>query len=169
MKEILVPDDEIIVSKTDTNSHITYGNKLFIEISGYKEKELLGQPHNIIRHPDMPKTVYKLLWDTIKSDKEFFGLVKNRCKNNDYYWVFANITASFDHTGKVIGYFSVRRKPSRKQLEIISPIYNDILALEKKQQSNKPDFEETSRLLLNKLAEFGVDYNDALLKLYKQN
>jgi PAS domain S-box-containing protein len=84
-----VPEDKFLVSKTDPRGIITYANEVFIEVSGYTEEELIGKPHNIIRHPDMPRTVFKLLWDTIKSGREFWGYVKNMAKDGSYYWVFA--------------------------------------------------------------------------------
>lgn len=124
-------DDDFIVSKTDLKGRIRYGNEKFIQMSGYTENELLGAPHNILRHRDMPKIVFKLLWDRVKKKQEIFAYVKNRCKNDDYYWVFANITASLDKRGKVIGYYSVRRKPNPQALEKIQAIYKELLVIEK--------------------------------------
>lgn len=164
MAEIILPENEIIVTKTDTQSHITYCNKLFIEISGYAEKELLGQPHNIIRHPGMPKSVYLTLWNTIKSQNEFFGLVKNRCKNGDYYWAFANITASYNVKGQVMGYYSVRRQPSTSLIQLIEPIYADMLEIEAK-SSNKQDAMNASwQFLMSQLEGLGEDYVATLLQ-----
>ncbi|MFY8299767.1 PAS domain-containing protein [Pseudoalteromonas sp. SS15] len=164
MAEIILPENEIIVSKTDTHSHITYCNKLFIEISGYTEQELLGQPHNIIRHPDMPKAVYLSLWNTIGAEDEFFGLVKNRCKNGDFYWAFANITASYDVNGQVMGYYSVRRKPSPALIQLIEPIYSHMLEVEAK-TSNKQDAMQSSwQFLESQLDGLGEDYVATLLQ-----
>lgn len=97
----------------------------------YKENELLNKPHNIIRHKDMPKTVFKLLWDYIENKKEIFAFVKNRNKNGDFYWVFANISPSYNLEGKLIGYYSVRRKPNPNAIKIISEIYTKMLEIEK--------------------------------------
>ena len=127
----MLNDSDFIVSKTDLSGKITYGNEIFIEISGYSEKELLGKPHNILRHKDMPKIVFKLLWDRIKAKEEIFAYVKNRAKNGDYYWVYANVTASLDARGNIIGYFSVRRKPSRDAINIIDGLYKKLLEVEK--------------------------------------
>lgn len=124
-------DDDFIVSKTDLKGRITYGNEKFIEMSGYSEDELLGAPHNILRHKDMPKIVFKLLWDRVQSKQEVFAYVKNRCKNNDFYWVFTNVTASLDKRGNIIGYYSVRRKPNPQAIQTISPVYNELLEVEK--------------------------------------
>ncbi len=124
-------DSDFIVSKTDLKGRITYGNEKFIEMSGYTENELLGAPHNILRHADMPKIVFKLLWDRVQSKEEIFAFVKNKCKGDDHYWVFANVTASLDKDGKIIGYYSVRRKPNPEAIKTIIPIYKELVATEK--------------------------------------
>ena len=124
--ELTFKDDEFIVSKTDLSGKITYGNDLFIRMSGYAEKELLGKPHNILRHHDMPKLIFKLLWDRIKSGQEIFAYVKNRTKENDYYWVFAHVTPSLDGAGNIIGYHSVRRKPTEQALNTIKSLYTQM-------------------------------------------
>ena len=95
-------DDDIIVSKTDLKGRITYANQIFLEIAGYTEKEVLGQPHSMIRHPGMPRCVFKLLWQTIEAGHEIFAYVVNRAKNGDHYWVYAHVTPSFDSTGKIV-------------------------------------------------------------------
>ncbi len=130
-KEIPYPDGKIIVSKTDLKGRITYCNELFTKMSGYKEEQLIGAPHNIVRHPDMPRIIFKLLWETIQGGHEIDAYVKNMSKNGEYYWVIANVTPSFNVRGDVIGYFSVRRKPTQAQLAIIEPLYRDLLMLEK--------------------------------------
>ena len=89
-------EDEIIVSKTDLKGIITYANRTFLEVAMYSEDEVLGQPHSLIRHPDMPRCVFKLLWDTIQGGEEIFAYVKNMAKNGDYYWVFAHVTPTFN-------------------------------------------------------------------------
>ena len=102
-------EDDIIVSKTDVKGRITYANQSFCHMADYSEAELLGQPHSIIRHPDMPRAVFKLLWDTVLVRREIFAYVKNMSRNGDYYWVFAHVTPSFDAKGNVIGFHSSRR------------------------------------------------------------
>ena len=121
-KEVQLRDDILIVSKTDLKGQITYVNKDFLEISGFTEAELMGQPHNIVRHPDMPTEAFEDLWRTLKAGRPWTGLVKNRCKNGDYYWVVANATPIFEG-GQVTGYMSVRRKPSREQVEAHEAVY----------------------------------------------
>ncbi len=118
-------DGETIVSKTDLKGAITYVNPYFCEMSGYGEQESLGQPHNYIRHPDMPAEAFADLWATLKKGKPWTGLVKNRCKNGDYYWVVANATPIREN-GQVVGYMSVRSKPDRVQVEAAAKIYQEI-------------------------------------------
>ena len=90
-KEVSFPAGSVLISKTDTKGIITYANDAFVEISGYTREELIGKSHNIVRHPDMPPQAFKWLWDTLKSERPWRGIVKNRCKNGDHYWVKANI------------------------------------------------------------------------------
>ena len=115
-KEVEFRDEVMIVSKTDLKGQLTYINRDFLEISGFTEAELIGQPHNIVRHPDMPVEAFEDLWRTLKAGRPWTGMVKNRCKNGDYYWVAANVAPSVD-AGQVSGYLSVRRRPSRQQVE----------------------------------------------------
>lgn len=129
-KEYKVSEDAFLVSKTDLKGVITYCNVPFINIVGLKEQELLGKPHNIIRHPDMPRVIFKLLWSKIQSKKEIFAYVKNISSDGGFYWVYANITASLDKNGNIIGYYSVRRKPNKKALLVIIPLYEKLLELE---------------------------------------
>lgn len=127
-----IPENTFIVSKTDKKGIIKYANVAFIEVSGYTEEELIGKPHNIVRHPDMPRAVFKLLWDTIQKGEEFWGYVKNLAKDGSYYWVFAHVTPSYDIGGKeIIGYTSDRRKPRKDAVEKIDIIYQEMLDAEK--------------------------------------
>ena len=121
-REQLLSDTRSIVSMTDTQSRITYVNPYFVEVSGYSEGELLGQPHNILRHPDMPPEAFEDLWATLKQGIPWSGLVKNRCKNGDFYWVNANVTPIYEN-GQVTGYMSVRTKPAREVIQAVDPVY----------------------------------------------
>ena len=116
-----------IVSTTDLQGRITYANPYFIEVSGYTKEELIGAPHNLLRHPDMPAAAFADLWATIKTGKPWTGLVKNRCKNGDFYWVFANVTPVVEN-GKPVGYLSVRTKPSRAQVAGADALYRQAAA-----------------------------------------
>ncbi|MBB3212703.1 aerotaxis receptor [Herbaspirillum sp. Sphag1AN] len=115
-------DGQSIVSKTDLQGNILYINPYFLEISGFSEEEVLGQPQNIVRHPDMPVEAFADMWRTLKAGIPWTGLVKNRCKNGDNYWVQANVTPIREN-GKAVGYMSVRTKPSRQQVEQASKVY----------------------------------------------
>lgn len=153
-------DNDFIVSKTDLKGRITYVNKIFMAMAEYTEEELLGKPHNIIRHPDMPKAVFKYLWDTIEQKKEVFAYVINQTKNGNAYWVFANVTASLDEKGKLIGYYSVRRMPNPKALEIIKPLYAEMLKVEK-----NTGVEASFKVLTDILDEKGVGYDELIISL----
>jgi PAS domain S-box-containing protein len=126
-KEVELVDNSSIVSKTDLKGRITYINRDFIEISGFLESELIGQSHNIVRHPDMPPAAFKDLWDTVKAGKPWNGIVKNRCKNGDHYWVEANV-APIREKGQVIGFMSVRSKLSRQKIEAADALYAQMRA-----------------------------------------
>ena len=153
-------DNDFIVSKTDLKGRITYVNKIFMDMAEYKEKELLGKPHSIIRHPDMPKAVFKLLWQMVQNKEEIFAYVVNRTKNGNEYWVYANVTPSLDENGKLIGYYSVRRKPNEKALEIIKPLYAEMLKAEK-----SSGVDASTKMLSDILDEKGVSYNELIIDI----
>jgi len=155
-------ENDFIVSKTDTRGNITYVNKIFMDIAGYTEEELLGQPHNIIRHQDMPKAVFKLLWEMVQNGDEIFAYVINGTKKGNTYWVYANVTPSYDDRGKIIGFYSVRRKPNPDALKIIIPLYKEMLQAEK-----NGGIEAGTKILTNILKEKGVEYNELIISLQK--
>lgn len=161
-KEHSVNADAFLVSKTDTQGNITYCNEPFIKIVGAREQELLGNPHNIIRHPDMPRIIFKLLWDKVKNQEEIFAYIKNLSFDGGYYWVYANVTASTDPSGKTIGYYSIRRKANPKAMEIIRPLYAKLLELEK-----KGGMEASHAYLTNILNEKGVRYEEFSITLQR--
>ncbi|WP_457598671.1 PAS domain-containing protein [Hydrogenimonas sp.] len=155
-------EDDFIVSKTDLKGRIIYGNKMFIELSGYTEEELLNKPHSILRHPDMPKVIFKLLWNRIQNGQEIFAYVKNLCKDGAYYWVFANVTVTKDMNGNARDYHSVRRKPHPKALETIKPLYAKLL-----DEERSGGLEASERLLNSILQEKGVGYDEFILGLHQ--
>ena len=136
-REIFFDKDEIIVSKTDVRGHITYANRVFQRVSGYTEAELLGKAHSLIRHPEMPRCVFKYLWDTIAAGDEVFAYVVNRAKNGDHYWVFAHVTPTFDARGNITGYHSNRRLPARAAVAKVVPLYRRLCDLERGHVSAK--------------------------------
>ena len=136
--EVFFPEDDLIVSKTDLKGRLTYVNQTFCHIAHYNEAELLGQPHSVIRHPDMPRAVFKLLWDTILDRREVFAYVKNLARSGAYYWVFAHVTPSYSNDGRIIGFHSNRRVPERRILDdVIIPLYADVLREEAKHRNGK--------------------------------
>ena len=160
-------EDDFIVSKTDTSGRITYANRIFMEIAGYPESELLGVQHNIIRHPDMPRGVFRFLWDTLKAGEEFSGFVKNLCADGGYYWVFANVTPDYDLNGKLVGYYSVRRKPPQSAINTLTPIYQEMLAIER-QSSAKDAPSKSIAYLVDVVKQSGAkDYASLVMNLYK--
>lgn len=116
------PASERLISTTDLNSHITYCNDAFVALSGFTREELVGQPHNLVRHPDMPASVFAHMWETIKQGKPWMGVVKNRSKQGDYYWVSAYVTAVYEN-GRIVGYESVRSLPTRDQVRRAEALY----------------------------------------------
>lgn len=162
--ERVMREDDFIVSKTDVKGRITYGNRIFIEFSGYTEKELLGAQHNIVRHPDMPRAVFKLLWDTIQTGNECWAYVKNMAKDGSYYWVFANVSPTRDDEGKPTGYLSVRRKPKAETIKLVSGLYASMLAAEK-QAGSRDAIAASSKILTDLLAEKGLSYEEFILSL----
>jgi PAS domain S-box-containing protein len=158
-------DDEIIVSKTDTRGRITYVNDVFVHISGYSEHEVLGQPHSIIRHPDMPRAVFKLLWDTIQAGSEIFAYVKNMSAEGHYYWVLAHVTPTFDSAGEIVGYHSNRRTAHREAIAKIEPVYKALLAEEQAHSSIPEAIAASYALLADTLAAQGVTYDQFVWSL----
>lgn len=164
-RERRFPENEIIVSKTDTHGRLTYVNDVFIEISGFSEIELLGQQHSIIRNPEMPRCVFKLLWDTIKTGKEIFAYVNNRSKNGDNYWVFAHVTPSFDASRQIIEYHSNRRVPKAAALNVIKPLYGQLLEIEARAADRKIGMNDAHKALLDMLADKKVAYDEFVFAL----
>lgn len=163
-QEVAMREGDFIVSRTDLKGRITYGNRIFVEFSKYSIGELLGSQHNIIRHPDMPRGVFKFLWDTIAAERECFAYVKNMAKDGSYYWVFANVTADYDANGKPSGYFSVRRQPKRGAVDAIADLYRSMLAEE--QRAGARDACAASLEWLNRtLQQKGVTYEEFILSL----
>lgn len=157
-------EDDFIVSKTTAKGIITYGNPIFIEFSGYTEEELLGTQHNIIRHPDMPRSAFKLVWETIEAGREFFGYVKNMSKDGSYYWVFTHITPDFDQNKRIVGYTSVRRYPKREAISKIEPVYRQMLAAERAAGA-RDAFAAGTRVLLDLLQQTGMSYEELVFSL----
>ena len=159
-------DDELIVTKTDRGGKLTYANPVFLTLSNLTEREALGQPHNIIRHPDMPRCVFRLLWETIQAGRELFAYVLNRATNGDHYWVFAHVTPSLGPDGQAVGYHSNRRVPDRRVLEtVVQPLYRELLAEERRHAGKARGIDASLDHLNNLLAAKGFDYERFIFSL----
>lgn len=163
--------DILLVTKTDLKGTITYANRAFIDIVAIDEGELIGSSHNIIRHPDMPKIIFKYLWQSLKQGEEIHAYVKNICGDGSYYWVFANVTPSYkfkkiaqeqnvtkDSQREIIGYHSSRRLPSKEALSIIEPLYKKLISAEASAGMNASE-----KILNQLLEEKGMKYEEFIL------
>ena len=157
--------NDIIVSKTDAKGIITYANDVFLEIADYKEHEVLGKPHSLIRHPEMPRCVFKLLWDTISSGEEIFAYVLNRTKYNDYYWVLAHVTPTYGSNHEIVGYHSNRRVPNREAIKIIQPLYRRLKEVEDAQSNAKEGLKESYKILTSLMEEQQMRYDMFMYKM----
>jgi aerotaxis receptor len=126
-REFPFPDGATLVSTTDLQGRILYCNQTFIEVSGYAKEELLGQPHNLVRHPDMPAEAFRDMWATLQGGQPWTAMVKNRRKNGDHYWVLANVTPLADAGGRPTGFMSVRTQPTRAQIEAADALYKQMM------------------------------------------
>jgi hypothetical protein len=165
-KERYFGDDDIIVSKTDLKGRITYANGLFMSLADLQEGDCLDQPHSLIRHPEMPRSIFQLLWSSIQDGREIFAYVKNSSMNGDHYWVLAHVTPSFDSHGKISGYHSTRRKPNRDVLQReIMPLYSKILTEEQRSGDRKGGQQAGIALLNDVLKSTGKAYDEYVLTL----
>lgn len=121
-KSIPLDDDTTLMSTTDLHSYITHANDTFVQVSGYSLSELQAQPHNLVRHPDMPKAAFADMWYTLQQGEPWSGIVKNRCKNGDHYWIRANAVPMV-REGKVTGYMSIRIRATEDEIAAVEPLY----------------------------------------------
>ncbi len=157
--------DEIIVSKTDPKGLITYANEVFVRLSGYSELELLGAPHTLIRHPAMPRCVFRFLWDTIASGREVFAYVVNRSQNGDHYWVFAHVTPTFDLRGQIVAYHSNRRSPDRDAIAKIEPVYRLLCEIESRHGTPREAWQASLPAMLQYLEKQRMSYDEFVFTL----
>jgi len=159
-KEKVLNADDFIVSKTDTKGKIIYCNEIFAQMAGYPASDLIGANHNLIRHPDMPKLAYKFLWDLVQAKDEFFGFVKNLCADGGYYWVFAYVTADLDNNDNIVSYTSVRRKMPQSAIDIMTPIYKQLLEAER-----SGGVDASQKLLQKMLEQHNMEYKEFIINL----
>ncbi len=165
-REVFFDKDDLIVSKTNLKGHITYANDIFLDIAGYTEAEVIGKPHNMIRHPEMPRCVFKLLWDTVQAGTEIFAYVVNMAKNGDHYWVLAHVTPSYGAKGSIVGYHSTRRVPNPQTIQkIIQPLYRDLSRIEQDRSNRKDGMAASHQKLLDILAEKNIQYDEFVADL----
>lgn len=151
--------DEIIVSKTDPQGRITYANDVFQRVSGYSEPELVGKPHSIVRHPDMPRVVFRVLWDTLAAGQEIFAYINNLAADGAHYWVLAHVTPS-RRGGRTVGHHSNRRSPSCEAVARADALYRDLLAAERRHARPADAMAASGALLEARLAELGRTYDE---------
>ena len=164
-KEVEWDKSQTLMSKTDKFGNIEYANDAFIKVSGYEAYELMSQPHNIIRHPDMPKVVFKILWDNLKEKENFHAIIKNMSKSGDYYWVITNFEIKKDDKGLIVGYVSYRKAiPERIITEYIEPLYKRLLKIE---QVN--GLEVSEKYFMGYLEDMGLTYYEYVANLLKNN
>lgn len=157
--------DDIIVSKTDIKGKLTYVNYVFLEISGFNERELIGKPHNLIRHPDMPRCIFRLMWETIENKREIFAYVVNLAKNGDHYWVLAHVTPTFDSRRNIIGFHSNRRFAKPAAVRSVDRIYRQLLQEERKHESIKDGIAASTKLLNSILEDKQLTYEEFIFTL----
>ncbi|EPY02919.1 PAS domain-containing protein [Magnetospirillum fulvum] len=159
-------EDSVIVTKTDQRGVITYANKTFLEVSEYFEKDVVGKPHNMIRHPDMPHCIFRKMWSRIKSGKEIFAYVVNRTKLGNHYWVLAHVTPSFNTEQQIVGFHSNRRVPDRTSLtEVIVPLYQKLSALEREVPDLDTGITVADSYLRKMLQEKGIGYDQFIFSI----
>ena len=163
--EIKLSDKRYIVSKTNSKGIIEYGNDYFVEISGYSEEELIGQPHSIVRHPDMPQIAFKLMWDRIKEGKNFIAVVKNLAKDGSYYWVITEFEPKVDPiSNEIISHTAFRKAAPQKAIDEIEPIYQKLLEIEQ-----DGGMEASEKYLRGFLEEKNLTYDEYINKIVGNN
>jgi PAS domain S-box-containing protein len=131
-EEIKVSSKEFIVSKTDEHGNILYANEFFSQVTGYEQSEVVGRPHNILRHPDMPSCIFFLMWQRIRNGQNITAVVKNLAKSGKYYWVTTDFEIQRDLVSNNVNYIAFRRSASKKVIETVTPLYATLLEIEKK-------------------------------------
>ncbi len=163
-KEIRLDPNKTIMSKTDTHGIIEYANEYFIEISGYSEYELMGKPHNFIRHPDMPGVIFKVMWDRLKHGDNIYALVKNLAKDGRYYWVLTNFETKYDENNKIVAYYARRKAAPTNAIYQIEKIYKTLRAIEKNQ-----GLEVAEKYFSGMLEEKNLSYDEFIMQILNVN
>jgi PAS domain S-box-containing protein len=159
------PETEIIVSKTDVKGVITYANRVFLDVAGLMEREVIGAPHSIVRHPDMPRAVFALMWERLNSGKEIFAYVVNLAANGDHYWVHAHVTPTFGADGAIVGFHSNRRVPDRAAVEKVQQVYRKLRQIEDGNASRAEGLAQSRAHLHAILTQSGMTYDQFVFSL----
>jgi len=159
-EEIPLTDVDIIVSQSDLKGFIIYANPIFYKISDYPNGKLIGENHNIVRHKDMPKVIFKYMWEQIESKKEVYCFIKNKVKGNRYYWVYAYVRPSLNKDGTIRNYISTRKAISKKAKSIIEPLYKHLLNIEKEYGLEESE-KEFNKFMKNNCYQ-NKSYNDII-------
>ncbi|ATA76133.1 putative PAS/PAC sensor protein [Capnocytophaga canimorsus] len=164
-KEVVWDKSKVIISETDSFGTITNVNDVFVDVSGYSPNELIGQPHNLIRHPDMPKLAFKMLWDNLKSGNNFAGVVKNLAKSGEYYWVITDFEIIRDPMGNITHYIARRKSVPTPVIDnYVTPLYETLLKLEK-----IGGMDLSARYFKNYLDKQGKDYMDFIMSVMDEH
>ncbi|MCG2611952.1 PAS domain-containing protein [Flavobacterium sp. SM15] len=164
-KEVSWDKTKTIMSKTDRFGTIEYANEVFIDVSGYEDYELMSQPHNIIRHPDMPKVIFKVLWDNLKKGNNYHAIVKNMAKSGRYYWVITDFDISKDEKGNIVNYFARRKAvPQEVITKHIEPLYKRLLQIEA-----ASSMEASEKYLIGYLEEQNKTYVDFIMEIMSEH
>lgn len=159
-------DDEIIVSKTDLTGRITYANDVFQRVSGFTQSQLSGAPHSILRHPEMPRVLFHLLWEELKDGHEVFAYIVNLCANGNHYWVFAHVTPTTNGSGQTVGYHSARRTVKPSVLPTVRKMYSALLeteqAIERSGGTKADAIAASQARLSNYLSSKGMTYDELI-------
>jgi PAS domain S-box-containing protein len=153
-------EDEIIVSKTDLKGRLTYVNDVFVRVSAFDEEALIGRPHNVIRHPDMPRALFRLLWETLEARRELFAYIVNLAADGAHYWVLAHVTPTLGASGQAVGYHSNRRTASREALDRVVPLYQELLQVERANGGAQQSTAASVQRLNDRLEEWGLSYDE---------
>ena len=157
---------DVIVTKTDLKGRITYANRVFLSISHLELDVPLDHPHSLIRHPHMPRCVFKLLWDRIQAGQELFAYVMNRSMNGDHYWVIAHVTPSYGADGQIAGYLSNRRVAKKSIVDdVIAPLYKELRQIEESHENRKEGMNVAFAALNDKLKVKGTSYDSFIFSL----
>jgi PAS domain S-box-containing protein len=158
-------EDEIIVTKTNPRGLLTYANPIFLRLSALTEDEAIGQPHSVIRHPDMPRAVFKLLWETISSGQELFAYVVNLASDGAHYWVYAHVTPSVDAHDRLVGYHSSRRRPAPAAVAAATDLYARLRTEERRHTGSQEALDASWTMLHRILDERGQTYDEYVWSL----